>query len=176
MANSRQPTGRIEVRTVVPADLPFLWDMLWEAAAVSSEMRALGRDVAIQRPEVRKYLEAWGQPGDAGVIAIGGDGQPLGAAWYRLFSAEKSGYGFVSPDIPELSIGVDDRARGQGVGQALLEALLLFALDQGFSALSLSVDRLNPARRLYGRVGFRDAGISPNEDLSVTMIHRFVRS
>jgi ribosomal protein S18 acetylase RimI-like enzyme len=164
---------RVVVRPVVPADLPFLWDMAWEATAVSPEMRVLGRDVALQRPEVRKYLEDWGRAGDAGVIALDGDGQPLGAAWFRFFPADSPGYGFVAPDVPELSIGVHERARGQGVGRVLLVALLQLARQHGFAALSLSVDRQNPARRLYERVGFHDAGISPDEDSSVTMVVRF---
>jgi hypothetical protein len=36
--------------------------------------------------------------------------------------------------------------------------------------VSLSVYRKNPARRLYERKGFRDAGISDPTDTSVTMI------
>lgn len=171
MANGQQPIA--EGRPVVPADLPFLWDMLWEAAAVSPEMRKLGRELAMQRPEVRKYLESWGRAGDAGVIAADGIGTPLGAAWYRIFPTDSPGYGFLAPNIPEITIGVHERARGQGVGQALLEALIRLAREQGYSAISLSVDRQNPARRLYERVGFQDAGISPAEDTSVTMIGRF---
>ena len=46
------------------------------------------------------------------------------------------------------------------MGRALLEALLTTARAQGYRALSLSVDRENPALRLYERVGFHDAGVS----------------
>ena len=44
------------------------------------------------------------------------------------------------------------------------------AREQGYRAISLSVDRQNPARRLYERKGFRDAGTSDPTDSSVTMI------
>ena len=158
------------IRLIQPDDEPFLWDMGWEATAVDAGMRALGREAAFAFPHVRHYLDRWGRPGDAGVIAVTSSGRRLGAAWYRHFPAKDPGWGFVAPDVPELSIGVTIDARGRGVGSAILDALLTLARDQGYRALSLSVDRQNPARRLYERKGFRDAGISDPTDSSVTMI------
>jgi GNAT superfamily N-acetyltransferase len=159
----------LEVRLALPDDEPFLWDMAWEATAVDAGMRALGRDAAFAIPHVRRYLAGWGRPGDTAVVAFV-NGQRLGAAWYRLFPADDRGWGFVAVDVPELSIGVVAEARGRGTGSALLDALLALAREQGYPTLSLSVDRQNPARRLYERKGFRDAGISDPTDTSVTMI------
>jgi GNAT superfamily N-acetyltransferase len=158
------------IRATQPDDEPFLWDMGWEATAVDAGMRARGREAALAIPHVRRYLDGWGRPGDAGFVAVAEDGRRLGAAWYRLFPAEEPAWGFVAADIPEVSIGVAADARGRGVGGALLGALLTLAREQGHRALSLSVDRRNPARRLYERKGFRDAGISDPTDSSVTMI------
>ncbi len=160
----------LEIRLAEPEDEPFLWDMAWEATAVDEGMRALGRDAAFAMPHVRRYLDGWGRPGDAGVVAVASGGWRLGAAWYRLFPAEDPGWGFVATDVPELSIGVAAEARGTGIGSALLDALLSLAREQGYRAVSLSVDRQNPAHRLYERKGFRDAGISDPSDSSVTMI------
>jgi ribosomal protein S18 acetylase RimI-like enzyme len=78
-----------------------------------------------------------------------------------------------SRERPELTIGVCDDARGQGIGRALLQALIGLAQSQEYPALSLSVDRNNPACHLYERVGFRDAGISNQEETSVTMIKQW---
>ena len=158
------------IRLIQPDDEPFLWDMGWEATAVDAGMRALGRDVAFAIPHVRHYLDGWGRPDDAGVVAVAPTGQRLGAAWYRLFPETDPGWGFVAADVPELSIGVAIDARGRGVGSAMLDALLALAREEGYRAISLSVDRQNPARRLYERKGFRDAGISDPADSSVTMI------
>jgi ribosomal protein S18 acetylase RimI-like enzyme len=144
--------------------------MLWEAAAVDEGMRAIGKETALASPLNQKYLAGWGRAGDAGVIALDAQGAPLGAAWYRLFPADAPGYGFVAPVVPELSIGVSASARGQGVGSALIRALLELAAAEGFDAVSLSVDRRNQALTLYERLGFRDAGISPPSDTSLTMI------
>ena len=158
------------IRLAEPEDEPFLWDMGWEATAVDDGMRALGREAAFARPHARRYLDGWGRPGDVAVVAVAADGRRLGAAWYRLFPAEDPGWGFVASDVPELSIGVAAEARSRGVGSALLDTLLTLAREQGHRAVSLSVDRRNPARRLYERMGFRDAGISDATDTSVTMI------
>jgi GNAT superfamily N-acetyltransferase len=159
----------LEIRLAQPDDEPFMWDMAWQATAVDDGMRRLGREAAFAIPHVRRYLEGWGRTGDAAVVAVV-DGQRLGAAWYRLFPAEDPGWGFVATDVPELSIGVAAEARGRGVGSALLDALLTLARERGYRAVSLSVDRRNPARRLYERKGFRDAGNSNPSDTSVTMI------
>lgn len=158
------------IRPVRPDDVPFLWDMLWEAAAVDVGMRALGKDAALDRPENCKYVEGWGRPGDVGVVALDETGQRLGAAWYRRFPRDAKGYGFVGPDVPELAIGVAPAARGRGVGTALLDALLAMARGRDERALSLAVDRRNPARALYERYGFHDVDSSDPNDPSVTML------
>lgn len=158
------------IRTIQTQDVSFLWDMTYEAAAVSEGMRALGKERALALPANRKYVQGWGRPGDAGVIAVSRTEQPLGAAWYRLYPEEAPGYGFVSSTIPELTIGVCEHARGQGIGYTSLQALIALAENQGYPTLSLSVDRNNPALHLYERCGFHDAGISDKEATSVTMI------
>ena len=170
---SMEEAPHFTIRTVQIQDVSFLWDMLYEAAAVSEGMRALGKEKALSLPVNRKYVEEWGRLGDAGVIAVDQMERPLGAAWYRLHPEEAPGYGFVSPLIPELTIGVRADTRGQGIGQAPLQALIALAQSQGYAALSLSVDRNNPACRLYERLGFCDAEVSDQEDPSVTLIKQW---
>lgn len=116
---------------------------------------------------VALYVKAWGRPGDAAMIAIDA-GFPVGAAWYRLFARDRRGYGFVDERTPELAIAVVPNARGKGVGAALLESLLDRAREEGYDAISLSVDRNNAgAIGLYERHGFERLG---EEDDSVTML------
>ncbi len=59
--------------------------------------------------------------------------------------------------IPELTMAVADGARGQGIGTALIEALVSLARPH-FSLLALNAHLRNPAARLYTRAGFRLAG------------------
>jgi ribosomal-protein-alanine N-acetyltransferase len=105
-------------------------------------------------PRIASYVRGWGRRGDVAVIAVDDDGRRLGAAWFRLFSEEEPGFGFVDAETPEISIAVAPDSRGRGIGTALLEALADRACHEGFHALSLSVRPGNPAARLYERFGF----------------------
>jgi ribosomal protein S18 acetylase RimI-like enzyme len=134
-------------------EVPFMRDMLHHAyywRENHPEMEDL---------PVARYVSGWGRPGDASVIAIEGH-FPVGAAWYRLFKASDPGYGFIDEETPELSIAVVPSRRGKGLGSELLEALLEQAREDGFKALSLSVEPDNPALKLYEKLGFRKVGES----------------
>jgi GNAT superfamily N-acetyltransferase len=115
-----------------------------------------------------RYVSGWGRPGDVGMIAMDKEGRRLGAAWFRLFSTDRPGYGFIEDSIPEISVAVRDDWRGQGIGTALLTSLLREATTAGFQALSLSVSADNPAGRLYKRLGFVEVKL---EEGSWTMRH-----
>jgi ribosomal protein S18 acetylase RimI-like enzyme len=159
------------IRRAALEDLPFLWEMLFEAAAVSPEIREIGREKALALPFIAHILENFGRAkGDFGFVAETADKVPIGAVWARLFPADAKGYGFVSAEIPELAIAVAPDFRGHGAGAKLLEELIKEARNLNFPALSLSVDRRNPALKLYERLGFTEAGVSKETDSSVTMI------
>jgi len=138
------------VRVAGAADVDVLRAMLYEAFTWRPGVAAPPAEV-VARPEVAKYVDGWGRPGDLGVVAD----DDTGAAWIRLFTHDDHGYGFVAPHVPELSIGVAKEARGRGVGTALLEELLSRAGD---TPVSLSVETDNPAVRLYERFGFVRVG------------------
>ncbi len=82
-------------------------------------------------------------------------GAPVGAAWIRFRPATDPGYGFVAPDVPELTVGVAAGWRGRGVGRALLRAVASQARARGIARISLSVERKNYAQRLYRSEGYR---------------------
>ena len=134
-------------------DIPFMRSML--AYAYNFHTNNFDVDVPVGR-----YVDGWGRPGDTAVVAEDAASRPIGAAWYRLFDPALPGYGFLDASIPELTIGVLGEHRGRGIGRALLNALLANARAAGFPALSLSVERTNPAAALYERVGFRKVGES----------------
>ena len=140
--------AQVVVRRGGAQDVRFLRDMLHHAYYWKERAPDAGPG------PVALYVKAWGRPGDTAVIAIDG-GFPVGAAWYRLFGAERPGYGFVDERTPELAIAVVPSARGKGVGSALLAALLARAREAGYPSISLSVDRNNAgAIELYERHGF----------------------
>ncbi|HVM17880.1 MAG TPA: GNAT family N-acetyltransferase [Gaiellaceae bacterium] len=151
------------IRKAGPHDVRFLRDMLHHA------FYRRERDEASQEQPVYRYVYAWGsRPGDAGVIALD-EGFPVGAAWYRLFRADAPGYGFVDEQTPELATAVVPSRRGRGIGERLLRALMERAREEGHEALSLAVDRDNPALGLYDRLGFREVR---REGETVVMVAR----
>ena len=133
--------------------------MLYEAATWRGGADVPAFADVVEEPATARYIEEWGRDGDVAVIAEVA-GRPVGAAWYRLFSREGPGHGFVDEAVPELSIAVAPEARGQGIGTALLRALVEQAGRDGFAALSLSVEEDNAAARLYAREGFERVGTS----------------
>jgi ribosomal protein S18 acetylase RimI-like enzyme len=134
-------------------DERFLWRMLVEAASWRPGAARLSIAAASRDPSHARYVEGWGRAGDVGLIAELA-GSPVGAAWWRFFTDENHGYGFIEPAIPELSVAVTEGMRGRGVGSALLDALIERARQAELPALSLSVEEDNPALRLYKRLGF----------------------
>jgi ribosomal protein S18 acetylase RimI-like enzyme len=104
-----------------------------------------------------RYWEGWGRRGDRLLVAIEGF-QNVGAAWYRLFTAGEPGFGFVDDETPELTIAVVPSRRGRGFGGELLTGLIGRAREDGFAAVSLSVEPDNPALHLYEKHGFSKVG------------------
>jgi GNAT superfamily N-acetyltransferase len=144
------PSG---LRPAVAGDAAFLVVMLVEAAVLPP---GASTDV-LADPALAPYVAGWPRPGDVGVVAEDG-GRPVGAAWARLFPPAAPGYGFVRADVPELAVATVPDRRGTGLGGALLRGLVAAAAAAGAPALSLSVRRGNPARRLYERHGFAPVG------------------
>ena len=57
---------------------------------------------------------------------------------------------------------VDRRARGRGLGEAMVRHAMATAVDLGFDAMQFNfVFERNPARRLYERLGFEVVGRVP---------------
>jgi ribosomal protein S18 acetylase RimI-like enzyme len=140
------------IRPVTPADERFLWEMLFYAAHMAED-GATSAEGAKTHPYLAKYVRGWGRNGDIGVVAVEGEGQPIGAAWVRLLAGVEKNYAAIDDDIPELAIAVLPERIGQGIGERLLARLLAEAWPT-YQAVVLSVREANPARRLYERSGF----------------------
>ncbi len=143
----------MNTRPAGPDDVEFLKKMLYEAAVWNPDWPRERMIEALADPMLERYHGDWGRPGDAGVIAEL-DGEPVGAAWFRLFTAEEPGYGYVEETTPELGIAVVPLHRRKGIGETLLRALIVQAREEGFQALSLSVAAHNRSRMMYERTGF----------------------
>ncbi len=147
------------LRPATPDDAQFLWAMLYYAAHLSEE-GITSSDAARDHPWLDKWVKDWGRPGDHGMIAFdspyGGfdplTSRKLGAAWLRLLP-EGFSTGYADDRTPELAIAVMPECIGQGIGSALLSALIE-SVRADVPAIVLTVRHGNPARRLYERHGF----------------------
>ncbi len=152
---ARMLVAEPRVRPATDADLPFCWDMLHEAALAAPMLRGLPMADVLARPGVASHLTGWGRAGDIGLIAVGTDDAPLGAAWQRLFTLSERGLGVSTPaGVPELTIAVRRAHRGFGVGSALLAGLAARAREAGYERLAALVDPLGGAVTFFRRHGF----------------------
>ncbi|MBW4664480.1 MAG: GNAT family N-acetyltransferase [Chroococcus sp. CMT-3BRIN-NPC107] len=148
------------IRAINQDDVPFLWDMLYEIRSLRCvrEEKIPSRDV-LQTPDLAKYLQNWGLKSDRGFIALDAE-TPIGAAWYRLFTVDNRGYGYVNDRTPELAIALLPQYRNKGLGKSLLIHLFAQAKADGYGQISLSCAPTNDnALHLYQKLGFEQVGV-----------------
>ncbi len=133
-----------------------------------------GRDLPpdpLEMPHARRWLCAWDDELEMGVGWEEG-GELLGAAWARrvepVLVRDVTG-----EPLPEIIIGVVDRARGAGIGKQLMQTLQSRAQSARCPGLSLSVsERNHVAVRLYEEVGFVQRGRTPTGLLTMVWARR----
>jgi GNAT superfamily N-acetyltransferase len=143
------------IRTLTADDVEEVRWALYAALAWSPDRQLPPLERTLQHPEVARYHQRWGRQGDLGVIATM-DGDLVGVAYCRLFTADDHGHGYLDDETPEIAVAVRDGYRGRGLGERLLIELAQVARGAGFARLSLSVDSGNRAAHLYRRVGYRE--------------------
>lgn len=140
----------VRLRPITDADLPFLelvygstrteelaqtdWDDAQKAAFIAFQFRAQHQHYQAHYSGAEYYV-------------IEHQGRAAG----RLYLHWRGG------ELRIVDIALLPEARGQGTGSALLAALMTAAAAAG-KAVSIHVERMNPAMRLYLRLGFRKVG------------------
>ena len=138
------------IRKIRPEEHDLLREFLYQAIYLPEGMEPPLRSV-VDLPELQVYVTDFGtQPGDHCLVAEV-ERKVIGAAWCRIMED----YGHIDNDTPSLAISLLPEYRGQGTGTQLLNALLLLLRENGYQRASLSVQKENPALRLYQRAGFR---------------------
>ncbi|WP_346665685.1 GNAT family N-acetyltransferase [uncultured Mailhella sp.] len=137
------------VRPMNAEEYPLLEDFLCEAVFQMPGNKPAPKNI-IEAPELRVYIQDLGRRRDDFCLCAESEGRVIGAAWARL----STGFGRIDDQTPELAVSVLKAHRGRGVGSALLRALIARLRRAGFAQVSLSVQKANPAVRLYRRLGF----------------------
>ena len=65
------------------------------------------------------------------------------------------GNGHINDETPKLAISILPEFRGYGIGTKLMKKLFVELRTKGYSRTSLSVQKENPALRLFKRLGYR---------------------
>ena len=113
-------------------------------------MQAPPREI-INRPELQVYIAGFGKKkGDTAIVAEADDDRIVGAVWVRIMED----YGHIDDAIPSLAISIYKEYRNHGIGRALMKKILKALKIQGFRQVSLSVQKVNYAVKLYKNVGF----------------------
>ena len=142
-----------KVRAMQESDHVCLNEFLYQAIYIPKGVSLPPRSI-INEPDIFVYIKDFGtQPGDLGVVAQQ-NGQIIGAAWTRIIPA----YGHINDETPELAISVLPEFRGYGIGTKLMKKLFDVLRNNGYKKTSLSVQKDNPAVRLYQRLGYEMSG------------------
>ncbi len=137
----------VTYRPMDDGDLPFVAELY--ASTRREEVAQAGWPPELQEAFLRQQHEAQHSHyslhhGDAEWLIIERGGAPIGRLYLR--------------DDPErfhiVDISLLPESRGQGLGGAILRDVLDHAKGAG-KGVSIRVEKFNPARRLYDRLGFR---------------------
>ena len=150
------------VRRLKKDETGILEDLLYAAIFLPEGVEPPPRDI-INAPELQVYIKDFGeQPDDYCLVAETG-GRIIGGVWVRIMDD----YGHVDDRTPSLAIAVFDGYRGRGIGTELMKEMICLLRSEGYRQLSLSVQKENPACRLYERLGFRTVAETGEEYIMV---------
>ena len=153
------------IREMEKHEIPLLEEFLYQAVFIPEGKEKPGREI-VKLPEIQVYINDFGKETDHCLVARLRD-VVIGAVWTRQLTENEKGFGFVDSDTPEIAMSVLQSYRKQGVGTLLLKAMLDRFARNGYRQVSLSVDVLNYAYKMYQDAGFHVVEASGE---SVTMI------
>ncbi len=139
-----------KVRIMRTSDYVCLPEFLYQSIFIPEGVAPPPRSI-IDDSQIFAYIKNFGtRSGDLGVVAEQ-NGQVVGVAWTQIIPA----FGHINDETPELAISILPESRGYGIGTKLLKKLFVVLRTNGYSRTSLSVQKDNPAVRLYKRLGYR---------------------
>ncbi len=118
----------------------------------------------LDRPELRVYIDGFGDEAWDVAMGVRCEGEIVGATWARVMDD----YGHLYEGVPSLAISLLPQYRGRGLGKRLLSGLLSELRDMGCGRVTLAVQKENrEACGLYTGLGFETVGENDEEYLMV---------
>ena len=137
------------IRALQPEETRLLRDFLYEAIYLPEGTPPPPRGV-IDLPELQVYIQDFGTRPDDHCLVAESSGRVIGAVWVR----QMNDYGHIDEHTPSLAISLYPPFRGKGIGTRLMREMTSLLRAKGYKQVSLSVQKANPAVRLYRRLGF----------------------
>jgi len=145
--------NNITIREMQPGEAAILEDMLYEAVFQPDPLNLIPREV-IHVPEVRKYINNFGQQKDDFCLVADYNHKIIGAVWVRILSGDIKGYGYIDDNTPEFAIALYPEYRKQGLGTQMMNEMISNLKSKGYHQTSLSVQKENYAAKMYKNLGF----------------------
>ena len=143
----------MEIRRVTNSEWEAMRDVRLRALADSPDAFGTTHAEALERPD-----EWWRE---RTTLSAESDEQAMVLAWDGDRAVGLAGVFAAEDGWLVISMWVDPRVRGRGVGRSLLDAVVAWAREHADRPIRLSVTDGNDAtRRLYERYGFRDTGVT----------------
>lgn len=158
---------KYKIHDLEQQEYPLLADFLYEAIYIPEGIEPPPKFI-LTSPELRVYLDGFGElPDDKGFVAVI-DEKIAGAVWVRIMHD----YGHIDDKTPSFAISLYKEYRGLGIGTAMMKTMLSHLKNSGYERASLSVQKANYAADMYKKLGFE---IMDENDKEYIMVKRFQR-
>ena len=139
-----------KIRKLKQEEVKVLDTFLYEAIFIPEGVEAPPKEI-INQSELQVYVEDFGnRTGDICFVAEA-DKSVVGAVWVRIMDD----YGHVDNETPSFAISLLKEYRNYGIGTALMKKMLTGLKACGYKQVSLSVQKLNYAVKMYQKLGFQ---------------------
>ena len=140
--------NNITIRQIKKDEYIKLKDFLYEAIFIPEGVAKPSRDI-IKNEDLQIYIKDFGKKDDNCLVASD-NGKIIGACWTRIMND----YGHIDNNTPSLAISLYKEYRGKGIGTKLIIEMLNLLKEKGYKKVSLSVQKVNYAFKLYKSLGF----------------------
>ena len=140
---------KYNIREMKPDEYPLLDEFLYQAIFIPKGVEPPPREI-VRQPELQAYVQNFGQIYGDDCLAAECEGKVVGAVWVRIMHD----YGHIDDETPSFAISLLPHYRGQGIGTALMRAMLERLAQKGVKQVSLAVQKENYAVSMYRKCGF----------------------
>ncbi len=137
------------LREMKKEEYHLLDNFLYEAIYIPDGVAPPPKTV-IHLPELQEYVVDFGKKQHDKAFVAEVEGNVIGVVWVRVMND----YGHIDNNTPSLAMSVHKNYRNLGIGTDLLNQFLTTLKADGYSKISLSVQKENYAVKLYTKVGF----------------------